>query len=306
MIGSRVVVRRLVPGETGPTGGPAFTDVLGICEAWDGLGTAGAPAGAALIRTEDGTLVPIPLELIVSGKPVPPRPSVRHRVGVREAESHAAVLWPGIDREALGEWELRAPREGTGRPRKRTSSALAVGDPGMPFEEAAARVQAFYAARDRAALVGVEADGDPERAFLAAGWRLLGEGETDFLLGGVSRARRALGRPAPTAASSLEATDSPEGRRLIARAQHEGVEIGRAEAGIDRDWCGLHGLWVEPEHRRTGVGRALIGALLEAAAEAGATVAWLHVETVNEAALRLYTDLGLKPHHRMRYLSAPG
>ena len=34
----RVVVRRLVRGETGPSGGPAMTDVLGVCESWtDGV-----------------------------------------------------------------------------------------------------------------------------------------------------------------------------------------------------------------------------------------------------------------------------
>ena len=32
-IGRRVVVRRAVPGERGPSGGPALTDVLGVLEA---------------------------------------------------------------------------------------------------------------------------------------------------------------------------------------------------------------------------------------------------------------------------------
>ena len=36
VVGLRVVVRRVLPGETGPTGGPAMTDVLGVCEAWGG------------------------------------------------------------------------------------------------------------------------------------------------------------------------------------------------------------------------------------------------------------------------------
>ena len=31
VVGERVVVRRLLRGETGPTGGPAFTDLLGTC-----------------------------------------------------------------------------------------------------------------------------------------------------------------------------------------------------------------------------------------------------------------------------------
>jgi hypothetical protein len=62
-----VVVRRLVPGENGPTGGPAFTDVLGVCTSWED--------GVCVVQPESGDPVTIPLELIVSGKPVPPRPS---------------------------------------------------------------------------------------------------------------------------------------------------------------------------------------------------------------------------------------
>ena len=34
MVGQRIVVRRILPGETGPSGGPALTDVLGVCLSW--------------------------------------------------------------------------------------------------------------------------------------------------------------------------------------------------------------------------------------------------------------------------------
>jgi len=71
VVGRRVVVRRLVPGEIGPTGGPAFTDVLGVCEAWG--------EASIVVRPDSGDPVTIPLELIVSGKPVPPRRSPRPR-----------------------------------------------------------------------------------------------------------------------------------------------------------------------------------------------------------------------------------
>jgi hypothetical protein len=66
-VGSRVVVRRILRGEVGPTGGPAFTDVLGVMESWaDGVTT---------VRRADGSVVSIRTADIVSGKPVPPRPS---------------------------------------------------------------------------------------------------------------------------------------------------------------------------------------------------------------------------------------
>src|ERR1700740_2317011 len=76
VVGQRVVVRRVLPGETGPSGGPAMTDLLGICEAW--------ADGVASVRAEDGTLVEIPFEHIVSGKPVQPRPGVGKRDSVLE------------------------------------------------------------------------------------------------------------------------------------------------------------------------------------------------------------------------------
>lgn len=71
VVGSRVVVRRLLPGETGPSGGPAMTDVVGICLRWSD--------GECVVQPESGPAVRIPWRLIVSGKPVPPRASRRRR-----------------------------------------------------------------------------------------------------------------------------------------------------------------------------------------------------------------------------------
>jgi hypothetical protein len=65
-VGRRVVVRRLLRDETGPSGGPAMTDVIGVMESWD--------EGVTTVRTKDGGLVTIEVADIVSGKPVPPPP----------------------------------------------------------------------------------------------------------------------------------------------------------------------------------------------------------------------------------------
>lgn len=284
-VGQRVVVRRIVPGETGPTGGPAFTDVLGDLLSWSG--------GKAVLRTESGTVVVIETALIVSGKPVPPRPSVRHRVDVREAESHAAPLWTGVEREPLGDWELRYEPVPVDRLRKRTNSALAIGDPGVPFGVAAAAVADFYTDHSRPALVQVETDSDLERAFAAAGWTPVPGGDALFLLGSLARALRALGDVAP----GVLTTDGP---RLTAT-----VPGGVGRAGLDGDWFGVHDLQVEPELRRQGLATRLLRSLLEAGAEQGATHLWLHVEVGNTPALALYDRLGLTEHHGCRYLSAP-
>ena len=70
-VGRRVVVRRRLPGERGPSGGPALTDVIGVLEAWE--------EDYAVVRRKDDTTVRIALAEIVAGKTVPPPPPPRHR-----------------------------------------------------------------------------------------------------------------------------------------------------------------------------------------------------------------------------------
>lgn len=69
LVGQRVVVRRLLPGERGPSGAPALADVLGVLSAWG--------EHEISVRREDGTVVTVPRVEIVAGKSVPPRPVPR-------------------------------------------------------------------------------------------------------------------------------------------------------------------------------------------------------------------------------------
>ncbi len=62
-VGMRVVVRRRLPG-SGPSGGPALTDVLGVLESWG--------SESLRVRGKDGTAVEIRRADVVAGKPVPP------------------------------------------------------------------------------------------------------------------------------------------------------------------------------------------------------------------------------------------
>jgi len=68
-VGERVVVRRVIPGEVGPSGGPAMTDVLGTLVSWED----------DLIRVQhhDGSTIDISRADIVAAKPVPPRAQPR-------------------------------------------------------------------------------------------------------------------------------------------------------------------------------------------------------------------------------------
>jgi GNAT superfamily N-acetyltransferase len=268
-----------------------MTDLLGVCVSWSET--------ECVIRPESGPEVTIPLSLIVSGKPVPPRPSVRQRVSPRSAESHAAPLWPQVVRERLGEWELRTDPAPAGRLLKRANSCLAMGDPGVPFSAAADAVVSFYSSRNRDAVVQVEAGSSVESEFVGAGWSVLPHGEADFLLASVARARRALRSRVRALDVELAVED---GVRAVATI----AEVASGRAALDGDWLGLHDLQVSAAQRRRGLGLAVLDRLLEWGAEQGATTAWLHVETDNEPASTLYESLGFATHHTCRYLTPGG
>jgi ribosomal protein S18 acetylase RimI-like enzyme len=323
-VGLRVVVRRALPGQTGPTGGPAMTDVLGILEEWGD--------STLTVRREDGTRVVVERAHVVAGKPVPPRPPVRLRVPLLDAEHRALGSWPATEVERLGDWVLRA----SGGFSARANSALLLGNPGVPWADGVARVVAFYT--DRALPVWVQAmHGSPElERLLDEGWVTArpGEADTGFYLAGVAGAARAVRRllPADPARVALDdrASDGwlADDRRALrnleaARAVLEGPDEvafasvtddagsvvakgrGAVTAGTD-PWLGITDVWVHPDHRRRGLAAVVLDALLGWAAEQGAATAYLQARQDNAAALALYERLGFTRHHSYRYLRAPG
>lgn len=285
VVGRRIVVRHLLPDGSA-------TDVLGTCTSW---------GEASLTIDRDGSPddagpVEIALSDVVTGKPVPPRASVRARVAARDIELHSFADWPEVTREPLGEWVIRSSPPIGGRLLKRANSALAMGDPGLPLEESSARVRAAYEQLGRTPLAQVERDGEVERGLRDLGWEPYGVGDSETMLAGVASVVRALRVAAPADAELLE-----DGDRLTVRLLH-GAATG--EASLDGDWLCLHSLQVDPEHRRRGLARSAIAELLDWGASRGARTAWLHVESDNAPALALYAGLGFRAHHLNRYLVA--
>jgi N-acetylglutamate synthase len=274
-----VVVRRLIPGETGPSGGPAMTDLLGICTSWDDV--------ACTVQPESGPEVRILLADIVSGKPVPPRPSVRHRVAPRDAQKRAFALFPDLETQPLGEWVLRRSPTATAR---RANSVLAFGPSGVLDD-----VEAVIRHYERP-IAAVLPDTPEERLFRERGWDLEStDADTSFQIAGTATALRAL--PASTVEVEIDDSSGRAEARIGNRAS--------GYAGCDGDWVGLGGLWVEPSARRTGLGLAVVGALLDWGAAQGATTAYLQVLADNLPAVALYERLGFREHHRYRYLTQP-
>jgi ribosomal protein S18 acetylase RimI-like enzyme len=274
-----------------------MTDVLGVCTAWDG--------DSCVVVPESGEPVRILLSDIVSGKPVPPRPSVRHRVSAFDAELHGLSLWPDVETRPLGGWLLRAAPPYEGRLRRRANSVLAMGDPGLPLEEALAAIHAFYADRDRPALAQVEIGSPEEAALFAAGWATVPDKDNDFMIAPVAQVLRKAGPSPHDGVVSLTPAPQPDSSAQLVRAEVTVGEGARGRAALDRDWVGLHTVEVRPDHRRRGLATQVVLELLDWGAGLGATTAWLHVETHNTGAIALYEGLGFRTHHTARYLSAP-
>ncbi len=327
VVGQRVVVRRVLPGQAGPTGGPAFTDVLGVLRSWAG--------GVAVVQPAEGPAVSIAVADIVSGKPVPPRPSVRMRVSAADAERRALAAWPAPETERLGEWVLRAAAGFSAR----ANSVLAVGSPQLPLDEAVQRVSGFYAARGLPPLVQVVVGSDEDAAFEGLGWVTARPGEDDtlFQVASVSAARRLVRRSLPGVVPATQVSPrvgdgwlADDERALASRGPATEVLEGPAEVGFvsvpgpdgdvvakgrvsrgagavpgDEDWAGISNVWVSPQRRRQGLGTVVMAALLEWAAERGATTAFLQVRGDNPAAIAAYERLGFVTHHAYRYLTSP-
>ena len=286
-----MVVRRVLPGERGPSGGPAMTDVLGVCVSWGD--------GVCVVRPDDGRAVSIPITDIVSGKPVPPRPSPRLRISPRAAQVRAFTLFPDLVVAPLdgpSGWLARSSRTATAR---RANSVLAFpGEAGPAYDVGTVtRVEAYYAGLGKPAVAAVLGE-SAERTFLQElGWVPEShEADTLFQVASVASVRRAL-RSVDHSGVALTLDGG------AATAAIPGAALGLA-AYAD-DWVGFRGIEVSAGRRREGLGRTIMAALLAWGAELGATTAYLQVLGDNQPALGLYASMGFTTHHAYAYLT-PG
>ena len=214
-----------------------MTDLLGICTAWgDGDVRGRSPSPATRSRSA--------LADIVSGKPVPPRPSVRHRVSPLRAPSCTALaLFPDLETEPLGDWLLRRSPTATAR---RANSVLAFGAVRRRRRRRAGR-RALRAGRSRPCCRTrprttlfrgrgwVPESHDARHAVPGRGGRPGGAGvaRTD----GVSTAR-------PTSSSS---------RPIPAWSTARIGDLASGVAAYADDWVGFRSIEVAPEQRRRGL-----------------------------------------------------
>ena len=150
--GQRWVVRHRL-------GDGSATDVIGWIRAVDDTAISIQPAGADVVEIAAGSVITARRAPAAAGGGPPRRIS---------AEALERVALPGwlARHEPLGDWTLRSGDGFTGR----ANSCLAIGDPGMPIEQAAERIVAYAAANAIPPMAQVITDSAPDHALRESGW----------------------------------------------------------------------------------------------------------------------------------------
>ncbi|MFF1904710.1 GNAT family N-acetyltransferase [Kitasatospora sp. NPDC058218] len=299
---------------------PVFRDVIGVLTSWDDLELTVVP--------RSGDPVTFAEKLLVAGKVVPLFPARRATPPVASAEELqriAALGWPAVEQEPLGEWTLRASAGFT----RRANSVQALGDPGLPPAEALAAVRQWYAARGLPAWVEVSTPGSPEdlrgeldrlgAAYSPTLVRVAALAPLARLGSGHHRVRLARTAGAEWMSLYRRVTDDPAVEEAARRVIHGGpsvwfatvpgapgqppLAIGRCV--IDGPWACFGAIEVAPYARRAGLATTLMAVLAARAAEEGATGAYLQVEAENDGAIALYDGLGFTTSHTYHYARLP-
>ena len=307
--GERWVIRHRLPDGSA-------TDVVGWLIARDASTVEIAVSPADVRHLDVATVIVARRAPAAAGGPDPQRTSAA------DLERIALPGWLG-EHEPLGEWTLRYAGGFTGR----ANSCLAVGDPGVSYPQAAARIRSYAAERGIVPRAQVVRGSAEEHGLRGLGW------EPAYVPTAVLAARLAdllrSTTPDPRVdvsdrlsddwlAGYRESRSDPvedrwlrmivDGRppRAFAAAGDPSaglIAIGRGH--LERGWLGVAAVWTRPEHRRRGWGAAVVFALGHRAARNGARYVYLQVAESNTTALRAYERLGLRPHHSYGYLE-PG
>ncbi|MCX4527891.1 MULTISPECIES: N-acetyltransferase [unclassified Streptomyces] len=311
-VGKRVSVRRVDLKGDGP---PAFSDAVGVLTSWN--------EGVLVITQKNAKTVRIAESSLVAGKVVPPAPARRRgpAASFEELARVTARAWQPLESEPLGEWTLRAAEGFT----RRANSVLPLGDPGIPLDEALARVTAWYAERGLPVYVQAATGAVGTQEALCAeleerGW--VNEVSAEVRVGAlapladvpdavdaVADEVRLTRVPGEEWLARYGKVENPElARRMLVEgpsvwfATLPGRAIGRMV--VDGRWAGFGAVEVDPEHRRGGLATAVMTALARRALQEGASAAWLQVETDNAGARGLYDGMGFGTHHMYHHFRA--
>ncbi|MFE5633373.1 GNAT family N-acetyltransferase [Streptomyces sp. NPDC056543] len=313
-VGKRVSVRYVT--DAGDHSGK-FTDAVGVLTSWT--------HGVLLITRRTGETVRIAESDLAAGKVVPAAPARRRGPAASFEELARAMArgWQPVESEPLGEWTLRAAGGFT----RRANSVLPLGDPGLPLDEALARVRDWYGERGLPAYVQTATGAEGTQELLCAdlerhGWR--SEVSAEVRIGGlapvgdldadVSRVRLArsvdeawLRRYNRSGTVGPHVLSVLSGGPSVWFASVPGTEDIPAAIGrcvVDGRWAGFMAVEVDPAQRRQGLAKAVMAALARQALDEGASAAWLQVEAENDGARALYEGMGFTVHHHYHHYRA--
>ena len=248
-----------------------------------------------------------------------------------ELERIAAGHWRGTEEHQVGGWLLRAAEGFTGR----ANSALPLGDPGMPLDDALAAVTDWYRARGLPPMIQLPKPRDTEQQgqnldhyLNERSWSLRPGPAfvmtSDLPLPGLRR---------DDVPSGVEVTAAEEpddawaamyhyrgqdrlpriARSVLTSAQHQSfISLRKDEEllaivrlSIANSWAGITAVEVNKAHRRQGLGAAITAAACREAKSRGITSVFLQVESTNAPARALYEQLGFRYSHEYHYRVAP-
>jgi GNAT superfamily N-acetyltransferase len=245
-------------------------------------------------------------------------------------ERMASAHWRGTEEEWLGDWLLRAAEGFTGR----ANSALPLGDPGLPLDEALVAVTRWYRARGLPPMIVVPASLPPDSQGQALDNQLSERmwvtrpGPAFVMVAdlplrvspdGLTADREVRLSPEPDEAWAAryhyrgQAYLPPVARKVLTSAREQsfmsirdGDEVlAIARLSISGGWAGITAVEVHPGHRRQGLGGAITAAACDAAGQHGVSRVFLQVEVGNAGARALYRGLGFRDSHRYHYRLAP-
>lgn len=109
----------------------------------------------------------------------------------------------------------------------------------------------------------------------------------------------------PWSETSLRECSENE-RMIFLAAAHGDDVLGFGLLGVAADESEVLDIAVSPAARGCGIGKTLLGALLDGAKQRGAAACYLEVRESNAPAIGLYTGFGFRPvGHRKNYYQKP-
>ncbi|HEY7146568.1 MAG TPA: GNAT family N-acetyltransferase [Streptosporangiaceae bacterium] len=247
--------------------------------------------------------------------------------GARLIERYAAAAWPAAEARQQEGWLLRYT---PGVPRRRSNSALPL-ERGPALLAALSRVEDFYAARGRPAVVQV-APAEEHAALdeLLAGRGYRRDAQTLVCVAPAATVINGSRPPAPLEVTVAEhptrqwldayvALDGHENSQqaadqvlsripgpaayLSTERGHQVVSMGLIVAAPG--CAGVFCMATDPAHRRQGTATAILQAGASWAAAHGAADLYLQVMAANQAARQLYQRAGFRVSHTYHYRLSP-